>query len=158
MKKNKQSVLNMSLLGFTFTIFPVFIGGLFYILWRPKTLVMFTWFEFIGILDLIIAIREITQPFYINIPDFLIYSIPNGLWIYSLMVFLLFLWKDNNIFVRTLIVFIGTILTVGMEFAQLFGIIKGVFCYVDIFISIIFIILSLLTMKIYEKVGVKDEN
>src|SRR5690606_36662183 len=64
-------------------LLPIFVGGLIYLLFRSKSLIMFNWFDTIGILDLIqtfrnyfIGIKEIV-PIWVN------YSLPDALWVYS---------------------------------------------------------------------------
>lgn len=64
-------------------LLPIYVGGFIYILFRSKSLVMFDWFEAIGILDFIQTLRNYFIGIKGNVPIWVYYSLPDGLWTYS---------------------------------------------------------------------------
>ena len=63
---------------------PVTLGSFIYILFRSKHLLVFHWFNSLGLYPVILTARQYFN-IYEQIPAWLIYSLPNGLWAYSFM-------------------------------------------------------------------------
>lgn len=107
-------------------------GGLIYILFRTDDLAMFRWFDALA-LDLPIGfIREITMTAKNKLPNWFLYSLPDGLWIFSYISLILLLWKNEihtyNFFWVYIIFFIAIISEIG----QYFNLIPGTFDVVDL--------------------------
>ncbi len=87
---------------------------------------------------------------HFKIPDWIIYNLPDGLWVFSLTSFLLMVWNFRITFKNILWVASGFIIMVIAEFLQLFHIIRGTFDYYDLLYSFIGFILpiSLIFLKI----------
>ncbi|MBN2415240.1 hypothetical protein JXO52_05335 [bacterium] len=146
MKNNNfasRSCLLQTYITCIFHIFlPLSLGGLIYIAYRPKTLVMFTWFNRCGLQPLsgkIAAACTIVLP---APPEWVVYSLPDALWIYSLVMFLGAVWRPRS--GRQLLLWAGVafVLSIGSELLQLFHIIGGTFCLFDTCSYVIAIILS----------------
>lgn len=103
-------------------------GGFIYICFRPDSLIMFNWINNIGLSDAISALRNKIS---FHLPHWVIYALPDGLWVYSYVIFMSWIWKFD---IRKGIVFILAIPIIGIvsEFAQQFGIIPGVFDWADL--------------------------
>ena len=71
------------------------IGSTIYITARPKTLLLFDWSNKIGISPWINYIRN-SLSFINSFPDWLIYSLPNGLWLSSLITAIYAIWLNDN--------------------------------------------------------------
>jgi hypothetical protein len=61
---------------FLYCFIPLFIGGIIYIGYRTESLLMFEWFKFIGLIKIVVLFRTVTIQIYM--PDFVVYSLPNG--------------------------------------------------------------------------------
>lgn len=114
---------------------PLILGGLIYIIFRTETLIMFQWFRYINISDEIRLIKSYRTTY--SFPNWFIYSLPDGLWIFSYTAISLKIWKHlitrQNIFW----VFSIPIIAISSEFLQLFKIIPGTFDFLDaIFYSV----------------------
>ena len=72
------------------------LGGMVYLSFRSNTLVMFSWFDKINLLEPISELRLITLPLSANLPNWFLYSLPDGLWLFSYLTVLLVIW-DNTI-------------------------------------------------------------
>lgn len=114
-------------------------GSLIYVLFRPTNLIMFKWLGYFQTEDFISISREKVNKILIN--DFVIYNLPNGLWITSLTIFLSIIWKDNQnkYFNYYLIILIG-IVTLP-EILQFFNLIEGTFDIVDLMVNFLFFLI-----------------
>lgn len=119
------------------SLLPLLIGGLIYILFRVDTLRMFNWFEKIGLLEHIDHLRQFTLHFANGIPEWILYSLPDGLWLFSYTTLLLGIW-DNRITNKNLswIAIIPTIAILS-ELGQLAGAIPGTFDIMDLLLYLL---------------------
>ena len=104
-------------------------GSYIYIVFRPMTLHMFSWFERISVLDTIEMIR--LNPLLKTNSNFVIYSLPNGLWAASYILIMDAIWAPS---IKTQIFFSSIIPIVGIlsELLQSAGILKGTFDIKDL--------------------------
>jgi hypothetical protein len=123
-------------------LFTLLIGSFIYISFRQDTLILFDWLREIGVFEFIAGYRHYTLPFADNIPDWILYSLPDGLWLFSYISFALIIW-DNKISKYSFFwIIIVPIIAICSEIGQLFNIIPGTYDLVDIFIYVIFYILA----------------
>ena len=130
------------LFRFLLIVIPLVIGGSIYIGWRPKTLIMFSWFEFIGILDIIISFREWLSSYQIT--DWLLYWGPNGLWTFAFTSALAFIWLHEHSNHKYLWLGLPFIFGLTMEVGQYFNLLHGTFCFGDIVAHILGSTISLI--------------
>lgn len=99
-------------------------GGYIYIVFRPMSLHMFSWFEHISIMNTIEMLR--LNPLFDTDSSFIIYSLPNGLWVTSYILIMDAIWSPN---IKMIIIFSSIIPIVGVssELLQGIGILKGTF-------------------------------
>lgn len=121
------------------------IGSLIYICFRTDTLIMFNWFEKLMLTNTIMTIREFTLPFRNKLPSWFLYSLPDGLWIFSYVCLMLSIWgrtiTGNNLFWFTLIPSIALVSEIG----QLIKVVPGTFDIVDLSLYVIGFFLPFLT-------------
>lgn len=123
------------------------LGGLIYISFRTKSLAMFQWFESISLDTAITSIRSITMPLEPNLPDWFLFSFPDGLWIFSYISLMLWLWKNDRNPTTIFWIFLLPSIAIVSEVGQLFQLLPGTFDLVDI----LFYALGTLTpLKIYK--------
>ena len=94
-------------------VLPIILGGFIYIAWRKDTLLMFSWFQHLGLGSFIFRLRVYLSPFYEHIPKFVLYCLPDGLWVYSLTFFMGWLWKNNSKLAFMFWASIGSVLGIG---------------------------------------------
>jgi hypothetical protein len=111
-------------------ILPIAIGTLIYLLFRPVNLTVFHWAERVGLYSVILKARDL---FTIGdyMPEWIRYSLPNGLWAYSFMFFISFIWGNTKSFGKTFFVVLVVALSVGSELGQLLNLVPGIFCLSD---------------------------
>jgi len=127
------------------------IGGLIYLTFRTKSLVMFSWVEAIRLDGFVDALRENKTTF--KIPYFIKYCLPNALWTlsYILMVDAI-IRKDNNKLFWTIVL---PIIASVLEIFQIWKIIPGTFDIADLLCFLLPTISYCVYYKIYynEKVS-----
>ena len=123
---------------------PLAFGSLIYVFFRDSNLILFKWLEKIYISGPIFLVRSFTYPISIYLPNWFLYSLPDGLWIFSLISILLIIWK-NTISKHNLFWFILIPTTVILlEIGQFFGFIAGTFDLMDIIFYLLGTILPFL--------------
>ena len=107
------------------------IGGFTYVLFREKNLLMFSWFNSLGIENLIDFFRN--KILFNNlIPNWVKFSLPDGIWIYSLTSLMLIIWNRDMNKSKYIWLLIGPLLGLSAEFGQLIDIIPGTYDNTDL--------------------------
>ena len=108
------------------------LGGLIYISFRTDSLVMFKWFAALSLDTPIEYLRETTMTVNRLFPNWFLFSLPDGLWIFSYISLILLIW-GNNINKRNLFwIFLIPFIAISSELGQLFNIIPGTFDPIDL--------------------------
>ena len=107
-------------------------GGLIYILFRSSTLKMFGWFTSLGMTDIINSARNLSLSYSSDLPNWIKFSLPDGLWIFSYVCLLLLIWSDNGIKKSIHWVLIIPIIAIFSEVGQLSNIVPGTFDPIDL--------------------------
>lgn len=121
-------------------VLPLLVGGILYLGFRTNSLLMFKWFKIIGLESLIIKFRDLVSPAIIS--KWVIYSLPNGLWSFSFIFFILFFTEDLSRTRKLWLVIVISII-VGCELLQKLKLIRGTFDIFDLTTNIFFITLAL---------------
>lgn len=117
------------LLGYLLTII---IGGMIYIAFRAETLVIFKWLSKISITEPVKLLRQTTFSFKNILPNWFVFSLPDGLWLFSYVTLLLYLW-DNEISKQNILwMIIIPLIAIFSELGQLLNFISGTFDPVDL--------------------------
>lgn len=124
-------------------------GGLIYLVFRTRTLVMF---HFIPT-DLIMKLNHLYEYSCANfqIPNFIIYNLPTSLWTTSYIILMQLILENNIGLNRFLWIYLLPMLLCFTEIFQLFSFIPGTFDILDVCSYIVPMIISLLIDIRYEK-------
>ena len=127
-------------------VFTLLLGGLIYILFRQDTLKMFSWFDNINVSAAISELRLCTVPLSGHFPNWFLYSLPDGLWLFSYLSVLLAVWDNviskHNIHWLLLVPMVA----IFSEIGQLFEIVPGTF---DIFDLIFYLLGTVLPILLF---------
>ena len=108
------------------------LGGLVYISFRQDTLKMFSWFDRVNLSEVISELRLFTLPLTDHLPNWFLYSLPDGLWLFSYLSVLLVVW-DNKISKQNIHwLLLVPAVAVFSEIGQLLGIVPGTFDIFDL--------------------------
>ncbi len=113
-------------------LIPILIGGAIYVMFRADTIRLFHWLSMVGLYDPIMFIRRYIEVFIPFIPEWIVYSLPNGLWVFSYAFIMTHLWwKRESIFKYFWLASIPGV-GFGYEALQYMEVIPGTFCYHDL--------------------------
>lgn len=110
---------------------PVTLGGIIYIMSRTEHLRMFHWAQIIGLKPFIDAIREYAIPFSVQLPSWVIFNLPDALWVYGLTALMILIWANKAGWIRWFFLLIGPTLGIGGELCQAFSWAPGTFDRID---------------------------
>ena len=131
-----QSILSFLLLS---------IGGSIYLLFRPKTLLMFKWVESLGLSEYIDRLRDMVS--HITLNHITLYSLPDGMWLASYIIVVNTIVSKNNKHNLLFWSFLLPFIAVVFELLQISGVIPGVFDVFDLICYIIPLIIYLIYLK-----------
>lgn len=138
---NKKQIVCQSI----FSLFLLGIGGGIYLLFRPRTLVMFNWMKSLGLNEYVDWLRE--QVSGITLDYITLYSLPDGLWISSYIIMvdtIVSKQRRRNLLFWS---FLLPIIAVIFEILQMPGIIPGVFDVFDLICYIVPLLIYLICLK-----------
>ena len=107
-------------------------GTLIYLLFRVSTLKVFSWLNFLGIDFVNFDLRKNSINFAPKIPEWFIFSLPDGIWIFSYVVLMISIWNFNVNKQSLFWLAIIPIIAIFSEIFQIFGIISGTFDIIDL--------------------------
>ena len=124
----------LPLIFFSFHILqPFLFGSAIYLLWRSKTILLFSWLRFVGLYAPVAALRAQCAGVKHLIPGVILYSVPDGLWLYSFTALMGLIWfNEPRRSIRAFWIVLPVLLAVGSEFAQRFRLIPGTFDWWDV--------------------------
>lgn len=135
-------------------LFPLFLGIGIYLLYRSKNLFYFKFFSTHPVIyEHIISLRELAWSYRKHLPLWSVYSLPDGLWLFSFGAALL---VDRKFYTIHFIIFtLIYIFMVGLEFVQKYfgghGTMLGTFDYLDIvFFTCGYMCISLISILLYK--------
>ncbi|MDC9722332.1 MAG: hypothetical protein PSN34_06110 [Urechidicola sp.] len=128
-------------------ILPVIVGGLIYLTYRADTLIMFSWFNKIGLSEIVDLLRSNQYLQNLTIPDWIKFSLPDALWLFSFTYITLMIWENKINRQSVFWIFLAPIIGIFSEIGQLVGIIPGTFDTIDLILLIIAAILPFKFIK-----------
>ena len=136
------------------SIIALTIGTLIYLLFRVSTLKIFTWINVFEIDFTNCKLRNFALSYSTALPQWFIFSLPDGLWTFSYVSIMLCIWdfkiNSKNIFWITFIPLIAIISEIG----QKIGIVPGTYDHHDLF----FYIIGFLTPIVFSTKTIKFLN
>jgi hypothetical protein len=113
------------------------VGGLIYILLRPSEHGFFSWINALGLDRWFNHARSLSPSFSHLLPDWFVFSLPNGLWAFAYALLITGIWSGSKSWLRYFWLASIPVLVLGFEIMQYPGIIPGTFCIQDIALGLI---------------------
>ena len=104
------------------------IGGFIYLSYRPLSLAMFRWTNTTADTHWLMSIRQVVPQ---DMPDWIVYALPDGLWACSYTIFIGTIW-DFNIQRCMYLLFLIPLLGIISEFLQGCSMLPGIFDWIDL--------------------------
>lgn len=110
---------------------------------------MFKPLEQMGLLDDVRTLRSAHWfPPIETVPEWVVYSLPDGMWLLSYMFAMEFIWNNDGKHIRLFFVWAMPAAIIAHEFCQLMGLASGTWDILDLTSYSIAIIIYLLTKKL----------
>lgn len=119
------------------SIISLIFGIAIYLLFRTSSLKVFGWLEILNIYFLNSDIRKFSIKYLEILPNWFLYSLPDGLWIFSYVCLMIYIWNfklnSQSFF------WIGTIplIAIFSEIGQVINLIPGTFDFCDLLFYIL---------------------
>ena len=122
------------------------IGGLIYVGCRDKSLLMFKWFNQLGLSGAVDTFRGLINSE--GVYGWVKNSLPDGLWLFAYMFLIDAIWNGTTSIISYIFLFYLPVLALLSEFLQYFGLMPGVFDWIDVasysFAILLFLIIKLI--------------
>ena len=118
--------------GLLVSALSLLMGAAIYLGFRPNSLVIFDWADYLGLGGLIEELRAHSLPYGTSLPEWLVFSVPNGLWVLSFSVVMVSIWGVDNLLIAAY--WTASLWGAGImsEFLQAARLIPGVFDVSDL--------------------------
>ena len=147
---NKSTTINKDSLNIVIKTFISFslllIGGAIYLGYRSGNLVMFQLLNKFGFSDFLNSFRDIGANY--SIYDWIKYSMPDGLWLFSYMFLIDTIWDNHKCVSYYIFLWILPVIAIISELLQFIMIVPGTFDIMDLSCYLMAIIIFLI-LKIF---------
>jgi hypothetical protein len=130
------------------SILSILFGGVIYIAFRSSSIILFKWIDYIMLIDPVENLRIVTLPYNEYLPDWFLYSLPDGLWMFSYSCIVLVIWERKITKYSLLWLLSLPMISILFEVLQYYDYFNGTFDIIDI---IFYIFGSLLPILINKK-------
>ena len=120
------------------TILPILLlltGALIYIGFRSNTLFLNRWIDIIFNTETLNNFRNICKS--LNMPQWIIYSLPDGLWITAYLLLINKIWSNHHALSYKVFIYIMPAFAIILEFLQFIGLCPGTYDHIDLICYII---------------------
>lgn len=126
------------------SILAVLLGGSIYILFRSSDILAVHWMTSIGMEGWIQEIRSLDLGDKLKIPQWIVYTLPNGLWAFAYALIISYLWIRRSSWIKWVWLSTIPILVFGFEMLQYLNILSGTFSIGDLFSGLAGIVAGIL--------------
>ena len=130
------SAKSFSTKAFLLPILPLLAGGGIYVLWRSPSLLMFQWFDSLGLSSPIFAMRVEAAGLRPHLPVWFLYSLPDAAWVSCGMLLFAAIWSGSRNAYRHFWVALPLLLSIVAEYGQLLHLIPGTYDLSDVVASL----------------------
>ena len=110
-------------------------GGSIYVFLRPGSFVFHRWLQPVGMEGIVERGNSISRGIADNLPDWLLYSLPDGLWAFAYALLITGIWAGSSSPLRFFWYASIPVLILGFEFLQALEMIPGTFSITDLIFS-----------------------
>lgn len=129
---------------FLLVVLSLVFGTLIYVLFRPENTIFLQW---LNISERANTSMKNLHLFSTSFSSFFVNSLPDGLWTFSLMNFLLLIWKSRLSQASMSWLILASVTAFYFEFGQLYNFVPGTFDIGDLSMIILSLILPFLIFK-----------
>ena len=108
------------------------LGGAIYVLFYTSQPVFFSWIRAAGLNNWLILTRQYSLTASSTLPQWIVYSLPDGLWAFAYALLITGIWIRSNSGLKYFWMSTIPVLIIGLELLQYTGLVKGTFSFQDI--------------------------
>jgi hypothetical protein len=124
------------------------LAGAIYLFFRDPELIFFGWIDQLGLSGTIDALQSSLSEIADSLPSWSIYSLPDGLWLFSYMCLMLFIWRKSLTNAALFWVFLLPAFAFILEIGQGMNWFSGTFDIIDV---LFYCFATLLPFVLYRK-------
>ena len=124
--------------------FAILTGGIIYILFRASEPLFFRWLNEAGFEHWLAVIRQNSLTHAPFLSEWIVYSLPNGLWAFAYALVITSIWSESKFRIRILWMASIPILVLGFELFQYAGILPGTFCFQDMALGLLGLVIGIM--------------
>jgi len=114
------------------SVFAILTGGIIYILFRASEPLFFRCLNGTGFEHWLAVIRQHSLTHTPLLSEWIVYSLPNGLWAFAYALVITTIWSGSKSWIRFPWMASIPVLVWGYELVQYAGIVPGTFCFQDL--------------------------
>jgi hypothetical protein len=130
------------------SVVSLLIGGSIYLLFRDPSLIFFGWIDDLGFLTEVKSLQLHMSSVKEVLPNWVIFSLPDGLWLFSYVCFMLYLWRNSLRWSGLIWVLVLPILALIFEVSQAIDTSLGTFDWLDM---LLYISASIIPFVVFKK-------
>jgi len=130
------------------SILALLAGGGIYLFLRPGEFVFHHWLGAIGLEELFTPNGSSDNPIGNRLPNWILYSLPDGLWAFAYTFLIMGIWQGSPSPVRYFWFATIPVLVLGFEGLQGLEIIHGTFCFQDLVLDLSGIVIGIYCRQI----------
>lgn len=134
------------------------VGAIIYIFMRQHEPKFFALFTEIGLDNWINSVRQDTLYSSSTLPNWVVFSLPNGLWAFAYSLIITTIWAESKSKIRYFWLATIPVLVLGFEVLQLTETIRGTFCIQDMVSGIVGIIIGIFVGNKITKIKNHEKN
>jgi hypothetical protein len=127
------------------------LGGIIYVLLYSSQPAFLAWIPKAGFKNWLNVARHSTLASGLHLPQWIIYSLPDGLWAFAYALLITGIWNRSNSRIKYFWMSTIPVLVIGFEILQYTGRIKGTFSFMDIAFEISGLLIGIYTAVIITK-------
>lgn len=128
---------------------PIAVGATIYLVWRTPTILLFDWINVAGFHQPLMRLRAWMHPFRTGLPNVIVFSLPNALWVYAVTAFNVEVWRRQPTSVSKIAwCGIGPLLALAAEIGQWMALVPGTFDIIDLVTIVIATLTAVVPMAL----------
>ncbi len=114
------------------SILSLLVGCFIYLFFRDPSLIFFGWIDDVGLSNSVMFFQETMSLTRTDLPNWFLYSLPDGLWLFSYVCIMLHVWRKSMRWMGFIWTLISPIIAVSFELSQLINPSLGTFDWSDL--------------------------
>ena len=130
-----------------YIVIPLLIGMAIYVCFRGNDLVVYSWFPILKGISNVFYIQDGLSFIPKSVREFVIYSLPDGLWLYSFTCFMIIIWDKSQSKLKYVWMSFAVMIALTHEIGQGLGLVVGTFDLKDLTVYVFAALAAVIVTK-----------